>query len=128
MLITGASGSGKSDLALRLMDGGGVLVADDQTKLEARNEKLFASAPLNVAGLIEVRHVGLLLVPHVSDIEVALHVALVDGNVKLERLPGREAITHCGVAIRRVDLMAFAASTPAKIRAAVKYPVAGEEA
>ena len=45
VLIRGPSGSGKSDLALRLIDGGAQLVADDQTELSPRDGRLVASAP-----------------------------------------------------------------------------------
>ena len=59
VLLRGPSGCGKSDLALRLIDGGAVLVADDRVSLEARAGDLVASAPDALAGLLEVRGVGI---------------------------------------------------------------------
>ncbi|MHA1114324.1 MAG: HPr kinase/phosphorylase, partial [Alphaproteobacteria bacterium] len=63
ILLRGPSGSGKSDLALRLIDGGAVLVADDQVSLELRDGGLFASPPAATAGKLEVRGVGIVTVP-----------------------------------------------------------------
>ncbi|HAQ33260.1 MAG TPA: serine/threonine protein kinase, partial [Rhodospirillaceae bacterium] len=62
VLLRGPSGSGKSDLALRLIDGGGRLVADDQTLVEIQGERLVATAPETIAGKMEVRGVGVLAV------------------------------------------------------------------
>lgn len=59
VLLIGPSGSGKSDLALRLIDRGWRLIADDRTVLGLENGRLTASAPPNISGLIEVRGVGI---------------------------------------------------------------------
>ena len=59
VLITGPSGSGKSDLALRLLDRGFTLVSDDQTIVRREGNKLIASAPPNIAGKLEIRGVGI---------------------------------------------------------------------
>ena len=63
VLIEGPPGSGKSSLALALIDRGAVLVGDDGVALAARDGRLFASPPPNIAGLLEVRNVGLLRFP-----------------------------------------------------------------
>jgi hypothetical protein len=63
VLIEGAPGSGKSSLALALIDRGAVLVGDDGVTLEERGERLWALPPPNVAGRIEVRNVGLVRLP-----------------------------------------------------------------
>ena len=123
ILISGSSGAGKSDLALRLIDEGAVLIADDQTLLTRENEKLIASAPASIQGLIEVRHVGLLRMPFVASAPVALLIELVPLEDNLERLPDDDVITLEAVSIRRLRLPAFAASTPAKIRAVLKYGI-----
>ncbi len=79
MLLLGPSGSGKSDLLLRLLDRGFALVADDRVELSHG----MASAPEALAGLLEVRGLGVVRLPHVSSARVALAVELRVG----ERLP-----------------------------------------
>ncbi len=84
ILLMGESGSGKSDLALRLIDRGAVLVSDDYTLLEQQESRLIARAPATIAGRIEVRHVGIVTLPFADDVAVALAIRL-DGIP--ERLP-----------------------------------------
>lgn len=76
VLITGAPGSGKSSLALALIDRGAVLVGDDGVALAAANGRLLASPPPATAGLIEVRNVGLVTRPVLREVPVALVLAL----------------------------------------------------
>ena len=121
VIITGASGTGKSDLALRLIDEGAKLIADDQTELRVEGAELLASPPKTLAGIIEVMHVGLMRMDYVSSISVALVVELTPHEQNLERLPELQKIELLGKAVRRIWLPAFAASTPAKIRAVLKY-------
>ena len=83
ILITGAPGSGKSSLALALLDRGGELVGDDGVALAIRDGEVVASPPPNTAGLIEIRNVGLLEVPATSA-PVAIVIAL---SAEAERLP-----------------------------------------
>src|ERR1700733_9775941 len=59
VLLRGPSGAGKSDLALRLIEAGGRLVADDQTHLAKSGRALVATSPKPLAGLIEVRGIGI---------------------------------------------------------------------
>jgi len=87
ILILGKSGAGKSELALRLIADGAELVADDRVDLFLRREKLFARAPKTLAGLIEVRGVGIIELPHKKDARIALVVTLT--NTKIARLPER---------------------------------------
>ncbi|MGE3652127.1 MAG: HPr kinase/phosphorylase, partial [Reyranellaceae bacterium] len=63
VLLRGDSGAGKSDLALRLIDGGARLVADDRTDLMREGDLLIARAPTSIAGLIEARGLGILRLP-----------------------------------------------------------------
>lgn len=123
ILISGPTGAGKSDLALRLIDEGAALIADDQTLLTRSEEKLIASAPVSIQGLIEVRHVGLLRMPFAVSAPVALYIELVSLEENLERLPDKDVIALEDVSIHRLRLPAFAASTPAKIRAALRYKI-----
>lgn len=76
VLIEGPSGSGKSSLALALIDRGAMLVGDDGVTLELRAGRLLASPPPNIAGLLEVRNLGLLPFPVASKVPVALVLRL----------------------------------------------------
>ena len=76
VLIEGPPGSGKSSLALTLIDRGAVLIGDDGVALEPRDGQLYASPPPNIAGLLEVRNLGLLEFPTVGVVPVALVVQL----------------------------------------------------
>ena len=115
ILLRGPSGSGKSDLALRLMEGGAVLVSDDQTCLRVNGTTLTASAPPVIAGMIEVRGIGLLRVPHHDDVTLGLVVDMTD-PLRVERLPDDRSVTYLDIAVPLLELDPFAASTAAKIR------------
>ena len=77
VMISGPSGSGKSDLALRLLDRGFVLVSDDQTIVRRVGDRLIASAPPTIAGKLEIRGVGIVDMETVEDMPVALLVGAV---------------------------------------------------
>jgi HPr kinase/phosphorylase len=128
ILITGPAGAGKSDLALRLIDRGAQLVADDQTELRSEAGALMGSAPPSIAGLLEIRHLGLVKMPHLSQAPVVLYVELVTLAETLDRLPEEEAIYLLDHPVKRLRLPAFAASTPAKIRAAMLYHLVSDRA
>jgi len=117
VLISGPSGSGKSDLALRLLDRGFALVSDDQTVVKKQGDALLASAPPSIAGKMEVRGIGILDMDHVDDVPVALVVELT-GDI--ERLPydSRERL-FLGVPIPMVTIDARTASAPAKVAIAL---------
>lgn len=85
VLILGASGSGKSALALELMARGAALIADDRTRLIARDAVLIASAPPTIRGMIEARGVGLLAAEPAPPTPVALVVDL--DQAETARLP-----------------------------------------
>ena len=117
VMISGPSGSGKSDLALRLMDRGFKLVSDDQTLVRRDGERLIASAPPNIAGKIEVRGIGIIEVDAVADVPVAL---LVELTSDIQRLPddARER-PILGVALPLVSIDAMAASAASKVALAL---------
>ena len=97
VLIGGPSGSGKSDLALRLIDRGAVLVSDDYTDRPPDGDGLVASAPPKIAGKIEVRGLGIVEMPSAVDVPVALFVDL---DAAPQRLPEPgETRTLAGVAV-----------------------------
>ncbi|WP_246149140.1 HPr kinase/phosphorylase [Skermanella pratensis] len=123
--VAGPSGSGKSDLALRLIDGGGRLVADDQVELSLDAAgRVMARAPKPLAGLLEVRGVGILPVDAVRTAPIGLIVDL-GADDPIERLPEVETCLLLDRPIRRVALAPFHASTPAKVRLAAARLKAG---
>jgi serine kinase of HPr protein (carbohydrate metabolism regulator) len=118
VLIEGRSGSGKSDLALRLIDRGGVLVSDDYTVLVRERDTLIAQAPTTIAGRIEVRGIGIVEMPHAERAPVALIVTLVD---QVERFPEDRAPRRlAGVALPEIALVASELSAPIKVELALK--------
>jgi serine kinase of HPr protein (carbohydrate metabolism regulator) len=126
VLLAGSPGSGKSDLALRLIDEGGKLLSDDQTRLRCEGNVLIASPPPEIQGLIEIRHVGLAVVPFAAYAPVALYVDLVKSSEGLDRLPEPDFVFFLDQRVQRLTLPSFAASTPAKIRAALTFMFKGQ--
>jgi serine kinase of HPr protein (carbohydrate metabolism regulator) len=116
VLLSGPSGSGKSDLALRLIDGGARLVADDRTDLALADGRLVASAPREIAGRMEVRGLGVLEKDAVPQTILTLVVELVDLK-NVERVPKEATTTLLGVDVPAIRLHAFEASSAAKVRA-----------
>lgn len=125
VLIRGPSGSGKSDLALRLIDTGGMLVADDQVALERRDGVLAARAPEPLRGRIEVRGVGIVSAPSVPVARVSMIVDLAD-PAAIERLPEPSFDTLEGHRLPVVRIAPFEASAPAKVRFALAAALAEE--
>ncbi len=118
VLIEGLSGSGKSDLALRLIDRGATLVSDDYTSLRRDGTRLLANAPPNIVGQIEVRGLGIVALPHAANVPVALVISV---GEPVERLPedGRTQ-NLIGIAIPFVALTAFEPSAPIKVEQALR--------
>ena len=119
VVIEGRSGAGKSDLALRLIDRGAVLVSDDRVMLVRVGERLVAQSPDRMAGRIEVRGLGIVAVPHVADAAVALMVRLAEED---QRMPERRLRRIAGVAVRELTVDPFRASAPLKIEWALRQP------
>jgi HPr Serine kinase C-terminal domain len=118
VMILGASGAGKSDLALRLIDRGAMLVADDYTELSSDGGTLVASAPATIAGRIEVRGLGIVPTPHVDHVPVALAVQL---GADAPRMPEPSSVTLAGVAVRCFALDPRPASAPLVIELALRH-------
>lgn len=130
VLLRGPSGAGKSDLALRLIETGGRLVADDQTHLavEGRGKarRLVASPPPSLAGLIEARGVGIVKLARNQLLGCAPLVLLVDlvPSTRVERLPEPASEVLLGISLKAIALAPFEASTPLKLRLALAQTVA----
>lgn len=116
VVITGRSGSGKSDLALRLIDRGFVLVSDDQTIIGKSGANLIAWAPETIRGKIEVRGVGILNMAFADSAAVSLWVELAN---EIKRLPGDEKHMILGVEVPALNLDALTASAPLKVELAL---------
>ncbi|HEV2082254.1 MAG TPA: HPr kinase/phosphatase C-terminal domain-containing protein [Brevundimonas sp.] len=118
VLLTGASGSGKSDLALRLIHGGARLVADDATLVWRDGEALHAACPDTIAGRMEVRGLGIVAAPSRTVVRLGLVVACV-GHPP-ERLPEPQVWSRDGVDLAALDVDARAPSAAAVVRHAVR--------
>jgi HPr kinase/phosphorylase len=120
VLLTGPSGAGKSDLALRLIGAGALLVADDYTLIEDHGGRLSARPPAAIAGLIEVRGVGILRLP-VAPLPVPLRVVIaLVGAADVPRLPARESTVVLGVAMPLFRLAPFESSAVLKVQLAAR--------
>jgi serine kinase of HPr protein (carbohydrate metabolism regulator) len=124
VLIRGASGSGKSSLALALIETGtppATLVADDRVILTARDGALHAAVPTSIAGLIELRGLGILARPFVSPVPVRLCVDLVPPGAA-PRLPSEDEgrVILEGVALPRIFILTGSPDAPLRVRVALK--------
>lgn len=117
VLIEGRSGEGKSDLALRLIDRGAVLVADDQTVCQRQEGKLLASPPANIAGRIEVRGLGILDMPHAERVPVDLLIVILDAPPRFPEDARKRRIA--GVDVPVLALAALEPSAPIKTELAL---------
>jgi serine kinase of HPr protein (carbohydrate metabolism regulator) len=117
VLIAGPSGSGKSDLALRLIDRGARLVSDDYTIVRRAGQRLLAGPPPNIAGMLEVRGLGVLEFEWLGDVPVGLFVDLA---APVLRLPEEaESIVVAGVKLPTLAVKALEPSAPIKVELAL---------
>jgi serine kinase of HPr protein (carbohydrate metabolism regulator) len=121
LLLRGPSGAGKSDLALRLIEAGGRLIADDQTHLAKSGKALVATAPKSLAGLLEVRGIGIVRLSRaqlLARAPLALLVDLVRPD-QVERMPEPARETVLEVGLPMLALAPFEASAVMKLRLAL---------
>lgn len=118
VLLRAPAGGGKSDAALRLIDAGAVLVADDRVQLTMEDGKLMARAPEVLSGLLEVRGVGIVNLPVQPEAELGLVIDLVPQD-QVERLPERKTVLLDDTTVPVVELDPFESSFVAKVKAAV---------
>ena len=118
VLLVGRPGSGKSDLALRLIDRGAELVSDDATLVAARDSGVYASAPATIAGKIEIRGLGIVAQPARPEARLALILALDQPMPRMpEEVPATRAIG--GVDLPVLALDPFESSAPVKVEKAL---------
>ena len=130
VLILGAPGSGKSDLALRLIDvpGSGIsgeilpckLVSDDQVVMRRGQGRLIASAPAALHGKLEVRGLGIVTLETLPSVPLAL-VARLQAHAAIERLPSHATFDILGHPLPIIEIDAASASAPARLRAALNW-------
>ena len=117
ILLRGPPGAGKSDLALRLIEGGARLLADDQALLRRADNHVLVRAPAAISGLIEVRGVGIVRVDSLDEAPLTLVVDLVP-SVQVERIPDNRFEVVLGLSIPLIALAPFEVSAAAKLRLA----------
>jgi len=117
LLIAGEAGSGKSSLALALIDRGATLIGDDGVMLEAREGQLLASPPPRHSGLIEVRNVGLVGLPTTSA-PCALAIMLTAFAVRLPEAP--DITNYCGISLPHIALFPETPALPLRAEYALK--------
>ena len=114
VLLRGLPGAGKSDLALRAVEAGARLVADDIVALDLRGGRVWASPLPRAGGRLEVRGVGIVRLPALDGAPLALIADL----AAPERLPEREFESVLGRPVRRIRLAPFEISAAIKLRLA----------
>ena len=120
-LIEGASGIGKSDLALRAVESGFRLVADDRVDVFVSGGRLHGKAPASLAGLLEIRGLGVVVQPAIAVSDVSLVVRCVDAPSDVERLPEPRFETLLGVSVPVFDLWPLEPAAPVKIRRMLEH-------
>lgn len=118
VLLRGRSGSGKSDLALRLIDRGAGLVSDDYTDLSRDGNRILARAPAAIHGKIEVRNVGVVSWPALEMAPIALCVTLDQDPVRMPEL--EQTVDFLGIQIATFSLSSSEASAPLKVELALR--------
>jgi serine kinase of HPr protein (carbohydrate metabolism regulator) len=115
VLIEGPSGSGKSDLALRATRAGLRLVADDRVVAFAAGGRVFGRAPDTLAGLGEIRELGVIAVPHLPLARIAVRVLCVADPAAVERCPKPASAPLLGIAIPSAAVWPFDPAAPDKL-------------
>ncbi len=118
VLLRGAPGSGKSDLALRLLDDGAELIADDRCDINVEGDDVIVSCPEEITGLVEIRGIGIARLAYGEPAPIALVIDLVTPE-KMERLPEPATCDDFGPSVAHIRLTPFEVSASLKLRAAL---------
>lgn len=118
VLLIGPSGSGKSNLALRLIDRGAILICDDRVIVDTENTPPTLRQAPNIAGMLEVRGLGIVKLPSVTP--APLHLCVMVGSETM-RMPD-EDVMHVidGVSIPSINVNTYSASAPIIVELALK--------
>ena len=114
LLIIGEPGIGKSDLALRMIDSGAMLIADDITICKKINNFIYLFSPEETKGLLEVREIGIITVPFIENIKLSLVVQLI--NEENIRYPENENCLILGIKVPKIKIYGKNSSAVAKIK------------
>jgi serine kinase of HPr protein (carbohydrate metabolism regulator) len=121
VLIEGPSGSGKSDLALRTLEAGFRLVADDRVVVFPSSDRLYGRAPGPLAGLIEARGVGVIACDHLAFVRIVARANCVDTPDQIERFPAAAKSQILGVDLAALAIWPFETSATAKLAATLEH-------
>jgi serine kinase of HPr protein (carbohydrate metabolism regulator) len=118
VLFRGPSGSGKSDLALRMINYGAQLVSDDQVCLTRRNDNIFMSSPPTIRNSMEVRGIG--IVNTIAQKEAPLLLVLnMSPNNAASRMPIWQLCTFLDIKVPAVEFAPFEISAHLKVKLAI---------
>ena len=118
ILFRGPSGSGKSDLALRVINCGGTLVSDDQTIIVRQEDELIMSSPENIRDKIEVRGVGIVNMPAKKEVRLGLVLDMMPSE-KIDKIPLPQFCWYLGLQVPVLGLHPFENSAPLKVQLAI---------
>ena len=119
VILRGPSGSGKSDLAVRLINEGALLVADDQTVLFIDGDRLMAQPPAEIAGKMEVRGVGIVKMGPPAIVPVFLLIDMADA-ADVPRMAEFSPVELVGQQVPQIHLAPFEMSATAKVKLALR--------
>ncbi len=120
VLLTGHSGAGKSDMALRLIDRGAMLISDDAVVVGDSDGLPWLSPAPNIEGELEVRGVGICQVPNTEGARLRLIIELVDA---VERMPDAGLTEIGGFHVPSLKLVPFEISAAVKLEFALRSVV-----
>lgn len=125
VLLMGPSGAGKSDLALRMLSPpwSWRLVADDQVLLARAGDVVNGTSPAVLAGLLEVRGVGIVTLNHHPSAHLRMVIKLVP-MANVPRLPEPAVTDILGLPFHTFKLHSFAVSTPEKLELLLRQVLA----